>query len=162
MITLQRDKVGIIPIDDPEKIGHIIIPDIAKERCDQGIVKYVGPDVKFVEIGMYVIFSGYSGTLISISGEGRLIIMPEEFIVAEIKDIPATKIPGLYFSGYGSGTREKDGEYFEASYELAMNFIAKALSEAPWWRGVGGNGKRAFDVRSRRPDVDEYNKLRGG
>ena len=37
MIKLCGNKVAIIPIRDPDMIGHIIVPDIAKERVDRGI-----------------------------------------------------------------------------------------------------------------------------
>ena len=87
MIKLYHDKVGIIPIyDPPVSKGGIIIPDEAKERVKQGIVKYIGPAVTRVSIGAYVLFGGYTGQLFSIEGEGKLIVMPEEFILAEIED----------------------------------------------------------------------------
>src|SRR5881394_1005790 len=98
MIKLTKNKVAITPIFDPDTSpGGIIIPDIAKERCDQGIVKYIGPKVETIKIGMYVLFSGYSGTLVHVDGEGSLILLPEEFIVAELPEPANVDIPGLYF-----------------------------------------------------------------
>jgi co-chaperonin GroES (HSP10) len=78
------DRIAVIPIEDPEKIGHIIIPDTAKRRVDQGIIKYRGDNVKELKVGDHVCFSGYTGTKISVKGEGTLIIMKEEDVVALI------------------------------------------------------------------------------
>ena len=98
MMKLVKDRVAVTPIFDADTSpGGIIIPDIAKERCDQGIVKYIGPEVKDIKIGMYVLFSGYTGTLVHIAGEGSVIVMPEEFIVAELDEIENVYVPGLYY-----------------------------------------------------------------
>jgi hypothetical protein len=132
MISVIKNNVAIIPIRDAEKIGHIIVPEMAKDRVDQGVIKYVGPDCTFATIGAFVTFSGYSGTLINIADPERpndegetLIIMSEDFLLAEILDPENTDVPGLYF--YGG-----DGEYFPATYEQSMTLIARALQEAPW------------------------------
>jgi len=98
MIKLIGNKVAVTPINDPDKSsGGIWIPDQAKERCDQGIVKYVGPKVDWCKQGMYVAFSGYTGELFIMEGEGRLIIMPEDFIVCEINQVENVFVPGLFF-----------------------------------------------------------------
>lgn len=101
MIRLLENKVAVTPIDDPERTasGRIIIPDMAKERSDQGIVKYIGPDVVDIKIGMYVVFSGYAGSLMHFQSEGRLIIMPEPFFEAIIPEVENMDVPGLYFRG---------------------------------------------------------------
>ena len=79
MLQVLRDNVAISPLYDPtETRGGIIIPDSAKERCDQGIVKYIGTDVKELQIGDYVVFSPFNGTNTHIEGEGNVIIMPED------------------------------------------------------------------------------------
>jgi chaperonin GroES len=128
MIKLLADQVAVEPIFDSDKTesGLLYIPDTAKERCDQGIVKYLGPDVKTVEIGDYAIFSGYVGRLVEIDGE-LLIIMRERFIQAVIEDIPETDIPGLYFKGV-------DGDYFPATYEYTFGFVSSALKNEEWRR----------------------------
>jgi co-chaperonin GroES (HSP10) len=129
MFQLYDDKVAIIPFFDRDMTasGLLYIPEIAKERCDQGIVKYVGPNCKWLKPGDYVIFSGYVGAAIHDEHEGTLIIFREEFAAAVITDdkVPNTEVPGLYFRGV-------DGVYFPANYEQAMAFIAKAIEEAPW------------------------------
>ena len=143
MIKVPARKVAVEPIFDPDKIGHIYVPDQAKERCDQGIVKYVGEKVRELGVGDYVLFSGYSGTLVNLEGEGRLIILPESFVVARI--YPAgTPIAGLYF-------KDRDGEFFEATYEEAFHLIAQATEESGWKHKWGIKmGTRKFV----KPDVD--------
>jgi len=71
-----------MPLDDPEKIGRIWIPDTAKQRIDQGVVVYKGPEVKDVKIGDHVFFGGYAGTRVSIEGEGTFIILVEDQCLA--------------------------------------------------------------------------------
>lgn len=122
MIRIYGDKIAVIPIADPDMIGSIYVPDVAKERADQGIVKYVGPDVKDIRPGMYVTFAGYTGTLFIMDGEGKLIIMPEDKVAAVIPTPPNVEVPGLYFRG-------SDGQYFPANYEQAMNIIASSFTE---------------------------------
>lgn len=112
----------------------------AGERCDQGVVKYIGPDVKDVQIGDYVFFSGYTGTLIQIEGEGRLIIFPESFIECTFDIDKFTVIPGLYFA-------DDLGDFFSATYEVAMNIIASTFTEL---------GK-TIDVKPQLPKHEDYN-----
>lgn len=98
MISLTEDKVAISPLRDPEKTpGGIIIPDVARERCDQGIIKYIGPKVKDIKPGDYVLFGGYDGTLIQLEDEGTLIIMRAPFIKCIIEVGVDPSVSGLYF-----------------------------------------------------------------
>lgn len=150
MIKLIKDRIAIVPLENPEMIGHIHIPDMAKTRTNQGFVKYVGPDVKAVTVGDYVLYSGYSGTLTQLEGEGKLIIMPEEFIIAHISRLPNVIIPGLYFKD------SKSGEFFAADYENSLNLIAQAFSENPNWRN-------RFNVMNmEKPKLADYDKLKAG
>ncbi|HEC63930.1 MAG TPA: hypothetical protein ENI23_01405, partial [bacterium] len=107
------------------KSGNIEFLDEYKERVDQGIVKYVGSGVTREKngfgIGDMVIFSGYSGELVSIEGEGLFIILPARFVVAQIITEP-TQIDGLFF-------QDTEGNYWPATYESAIEIIAKALAE---------------------------------
>lgn len=117
MIKLTLNKVAVTPINDPDvSKGGIIIPDIAKERCDQGIVKYCGPDCVDTKVGQYVLFSGYTGTLVHVEGEGRIIIMPEDFIVAELVEPANVDVPGLYFRQ----PLERDVQYRELFETLKL------------------------------------------
>lgn len=153
MLKLLGNKVAVIPVGDPDKIGSLFVPDMAKERTDQGIVKYVGPECKYVEVGMYVTFSGYSGTAFKVddtSGvtDERLIILSEDFITAELCDFPNTDVSGLYF-------KDKDGEYWEATYEMALELMAMAIRDAKW-RQYHPHHKTGINVKSIRPRREEY------
>lgn len=100
MIKLVEDRVAVVPLENPDRSpGGIIIPEMSKDRLNQGFVKYIGPDVKECFIGQYVLFSGYTGTLVHVKNEGKFIIMPENFIIAELMlgDDELKQIPGLYF-----------------------------------------------------------------
>jgi len=130
---------------DPDMYGHIIVPEMAKERCDQGIVKYHGPDVKTVKIGDHVIFSGYTGSTVEIEGEGSLLIfLPEDACEAVLEE-PNTDVPGLYFKAI-------DGTYFTATYEQALTLITRALNESPLQNRI------RFNVKTPRPALDTYER----
>lgn len=127
MLEVVGNNVAITPIFDPDiSPGGLYIPEIAKERCDQGIVKYVGPKVKWVGIGDYVLFSGYSGTYLSVEGEGKVLIMPENYCIAKLHP-ETTDVPGVYFRGV-------DGDYFPATYEMMMELAGEAFQNSQWFR----------------------------
>lgn len=148
-------KLAIIPIQDSDKVGHIYIPESSKQRTDQGIVKYIGPECRDFKPGQYVIFSGHSGTIVYIQDPERpgqtetLILMDEKFIHGEIIDFEDTVVEGLYF-------KSRDG-YFAATYEVAMEFIADAIRSASWrvFNPVTGTG---IDVHTPMPDKKEYDR----
>lgn len=117
MIRVIRDLVAIEFRHDRDRIGHIWVPEIAKERSDQGIVKYIGPKAEFVLPGDYVIFSAYDGTNVHIEKEEGLIILPESKIVAIIHP-PEFPIPGLYFR-YRKTQEEVNEEYYELAKIVA-------------------------------------------
>ena len=79
---MLTDRIAVIPVDDPPKIGSLWIPDQAKRRADQGVIKYRGDDVKELKVGDHVLFSAYSGTRITYQDEGHLIVMKETDVVA--------------------------------------------------------------------------------
>lgn len=116
----------------------------AGERCDQGVVKYIGVRSEnkepFVSIGDYVFFSGYTGTLVEVEGEGKLIILPEDFIEFIFDIDKFITVPGLYF-------KSRDGTYFEATYETAMNIMARNFTDL----GM------TLDVKTQQPTYEEYN-----
>jgi Co-chaperonin GroES (HSP10) len=162
MIKLLENKIAVTPIYDPDRIGSIYIPDSAQERCDQGIVKYIGPDVKDIRIGDYVLFSGYTGTLVQIEDEGTVIIFPEEFATAILPDPPTTEIPGLYFK---VRARQGDGaigtEYIPATYEQAMGFIAEAFRDQEWRLNMLVRSKfQKKDKLENKPTISDYDRLR--
>ena len=82
MLLMLRDRVAIRTISDPDKIGHIWVPDTAKRKSDQGVIIYIGDDVKELKVGDHVLFPAYSGTQVAVAEEGHYLIMPEEEIVA--------------------------------------------------------------------------------
>lgn len=132
MLEPQPGKIAVIPLFDPDMTasGLLYVPEQAKERSDQGIVKYIGKDCKLVKPGDLVLFSGYSGTNIRVDNE-ILIVLDEDSIAAvlEGEGLDTTEIEGLFFRG-------KDGTFFKANYEFAMELIARAINDAEWRRGL--------------------------
>ena len=168
MLKLPRNRVACVPIFDSSdsgikgyenadpalgyqkpKSGNIVLLDDYRERVDQGIVKYVGAGVTREKhgfgIGDMVIFSGYSGELVSIEGEGLFIILPARFVVATIVTEP-TVISGLYFKSPNPMITLPD-EYFPATYEKAMELIAKALEETS-----------TIEISKDRPTLEDYKR----
>ncbi|HEC63664.1 MAG TPA: hypothetical protein ENI23_00055 [bacterium] len=164
MLKLSRNRVACIPIFDSSDSGiggtekgsdSIKLLDEYRERVDQGIVKYVGAGVTREKngfgVGDMVIFSGYSGELVSIEGEGLFIILPARFVVAHIEPEP-TVVSGLYFMSPGKASKSfpfgTTGEYFPATYEKAMELIAKALGETS-----------VIKIAKDRPDLEDYRRV---
>lgn len=87
MLRVLDEDVACIPIRDPDRTeSGLWVPEKAKQRVDQGIVKYVGPNVTTVRRGDHVIFGGYGGNKLTVEGEGELILVPESGIVAIYDD----------------------------------------------------------------------------
>lgn len=156
MIEMLPRRIAVSPIFDSNTspTGLIIIPDEAKERCDQGIVKHVGEDCSEISVGDYVLFSGYTGTLVYVEGEGTVIIMHKDFVIGKLHP-PNTQVPGLYYrdkKGWGDLALEiaslltlKNGSsrnvedimnlvskynpYFSADYEAAVGLISQAYQD---------------------------------
>jgi len=132
-------RVAITPINDPDiSPGGIIIPDEAKERSDQGYVKYLGTNCEELEVGDYVMFSGYTGTNLAVDGEGHVIIMHKDFIICKL-DPPNTQVPGLYYRDK-KGWKEYVNKIVEYLYSITNDlfiidepvhreFIEKLLAE---------------------------------
>jgi len=125
MLSLLRDTIAVAAIGDPDQTpGGIYIPDVAKERSDQGVVKYVGPDVKTVKVGDYVVFSGWTGTALHIEGERGLMILLPESEVDCILHQADTPISGLFHVS-------RDGGFFPATYESAIQMLREQFFELP-------------------------------
>lgn len=126
MLGLIANKVAIVPIFDADTTasGLLVVPEVAKKRCKQGIVKYLGPEVEDVKPGDYVTFGGYDGQILEIEDEGLLLIIPEDRITAIIKP-PTTEVYGLYFV-------DADGKYWPANYEQAVTLIRDAFFNEEW------------------------------
>lgn len=85
MLICLSKRVAVVPIEDPSiSPGGLHIPDSAKQKCDQGIIKYRGPDTDDFRVGDHVLFSPYAGTKITLADEGQLIILPIETIEAKL------------------------------------------------------------------------------
>ena len=87
------DRIVVQRIEeDTLSAGGIVIPDSAKEKPDQGIVKAVGPGKQnddgknvalSVKIGDKVLFGKYSGTGVKVDGD-ELVVMREDDVLAII------------------------------------------------------------------------------
>ncbi|MBX7490027.1 co-chaperone GroES [Helicobacter turcicus] len=58
----------------------IIIPDNAKEKPLEGIVKAVGSEVKEVNVNDKIVFGKYSGTEVKLDGKEYLILKLEDVL----------------------------------------------------------------------------------
>lgn len=89
-----EDRVLVLPFDaDAVTLGGIILPDIAKEKSQQGEVWAAGPGKMVadgsraklgVEPGDVVVFSKYAGTEMKVAGK-RCLLMRESEILAVIE-----------------------------------------------------------------------------
>ena len=156
MLQLSKKNVAAVPLyDSLQTSGGLWIPESARERCDQGIVKYIGADVKEISEGDHILFSGYSGTLLELEGEGILIILPERFVVAKIAydgpEVANIDISGLYF-------RNMNGDYWSATYEMASRLIARSLEESPWFKRVTAWAWKADKKNKSKLSIGEYSE----
>lgn len=135
MLKVPRKMIAVDPIFESDKRGSIYVPEQAKSRVKQGIVKYIGAEVTTVGIGDYVFFSGYAGTVFRLENEGTLLFLTEDNIVATLKE-RQTDIAGLFF--YGG-----DGKYFTATFEQAMMLITKAMNK--YYATVKEQQDRAYE-----------------
>jgi len=86
MLRLLENKIAVIPMEDPERrASGLWVPPQAKQRIDQGIVKYRAEGCKELRVGDHVFFSGYDGTKVAIEGEGVLIILRETYVRAVLE-----------------------------------------------------------------------------
>ena len=146
MIIPRPNNLVVKPLFDPDiSKGGIIIPSSAKERADQGIVKYVGSDTKFCKPGDWVLFSGYSGTYFEIAGEGELITMHERLVIAIIgpHEWAHNEVPGLYY-------KDRQGEYFPATYETITQLQVDAIAAFSERVGFG---------HATKPGTESYRKV---
>ena len=137
-LKIPKNKVAVDPISESEKRGSLYIPEQSIGRIKQGIVKYIGSEVSSVEVGDYVFFSAYAGTMFRLEGEGTLLFLQEENLVAILKE-RTTDINGLFF--YGG-----DGKYFTATFEQAMHLITQAMSK--FYVPVKEAQDRAYESKS--------------
>jgi chaperonin GroES len=85
-----QDRVLIQRVEEQETVrGGIIIPDTAKEKPQEGVVKAVGNGKVLengtrlaleVKEGDRILFGKYSGTEIKVDGEDYLILREDEIL----------------------------------------------------------------------------------
>lgn len=127
MLILLRDNVLIAALDDPSTwygSSLIVRPESTKDRSDQGIVKAVGPEVKDLNVGDYVTFPPYAGTVINDADEGAKLIMVREKEVMTIVTPAMTEVDGLYVF-------DSDGEIIPCTAEAALLLVRKAYESLP-------------------------------
>ena len=66
--------------EDTKTASGIIIPDHAKEKPLEGIVKAIGSEVKDVKVNDKVVFGKYSGTEVKLDGKEYLILKLEDVL----------------------------------------------------------------------------------
>ena len=94
-----HDRVMVKRLEEGEqKVGGIIIPDTAKEKPQQALVKAVGNGKLLetgerialdVKAGDRILFGKYSGSDIKIDGE-EYMIMREDEVLGVLEGAPAT------------------------------------------------------------------------
>lgn len=95
-----HDRVLVERLESDEKTtGGIIIPDTAKEKPMQGIIRAIGTGTRDesgkvtpldVKEGETVLFGKWAGTEVKVDGT-ELLIMKESDIMGVIEDAPASK-----------------------------------------------------------------------
>ena len=81
-------RVVILPVEgESQTPGGILLPETAKEKPQQGIIKAVGNEDEMMtdlKIGDRVLFPKYTGTEIKYEGDTYL-LMDEDSVLARIK-----------------------------------------------------------------------------
>lgn len=130
MLIPIKDRIIIAALPDPDTwYGSSLIhrPESTKDRSDQGIIKSVGPEVKYLRVGDFVVFSPYSGMVLNDADEGdRLIMLTEDAIIAVVTD-PVTKIEPLYVRTVQDGKEE----YHPATAEATILLMRNAYHKIP-------------------------------
>lgn len=86
--TENRVIVRVIP--PPDRTAHgLVLPDVARDRPDRGLVLAVGPGrvdgnggtiPMQVEVGDEVVFSQYGGTELTVDGESVLLLQESDLL----------------------------------------------------------------------------------
>ena len=85
-IKVLNQNVLIHPIEAPDKIGRIYIPETSRRRVNQGIIVALGRNVESLEVGDHVMFSGYTGDKITIADGGIFHVAHESHIDCVLVD----------------------------------------------------------------------------
>ncbi len=80
----------LIRLEEPEDVktgGGIIIPDIAREKRNEGVIEAIAPDAaKTLSVGDRVIYKEMTGTEISFNNV-KYILVPSDDILAKIVEV---------------------------------------------------------------------------
>ena len=88
-VVPKSNLIYVIPLEDDKTTkSGLFLAETTQQRCDQGIVKYIGSNVKDIKIGDHVLFGGYVGSRMAFEGEGVLIIMAPDDVLAIVNDDP--------------------------------------------------------------------------
>lgn len=121
-INILGDRVAIRPLADPDKIGSIIVPDVAKGRAVQGVIAMVGPKCVSLKRGDHVFFPAYSGTVVDIE-DVRYILMYEKDVSCKLITEPLL-VPGLFMEIKGPGEYgEGDSKFVLASEDFIIEML---------------------------------------
>ena len=92
------DNVVVEHVEQDDKTtGGIFLPDTAKEKAQEGVIRAVGPGrvtdkgatvETHVKVGERVLYRKYSGSEVKIDGTEYLIV-PEKDILAIVDKVPA-------------------------------------------------------------------------
>lgn len=126
MLIPLKDNILVAALDDPDTwygSSLIVRPESTKDRSDQGIVKAVGPQVKEVQVGDYVLFNAYSGMVVNDADEGNKLIMLSEKAVIALVTPPTTPVAGLF-------VKTNEG-YIEATSEATILIMREAFQKIP-------------------------------
>jgi len=77
------DRVAVLPEEEKQKIGNILLPDTAKERPTRGVVVAKGPNATELNLGDIVIYRRYAGDGVELPG-GDLRVISQKEIIASI------------------------------------------------------------------------------
>lgn len=126
MLIPLKDNILVAALDDPDMwygSSLIVRPESTKDRSDQGIVKAIGPAVKEVQVGDYVLFNPYSGMVVNDADEGTKLIMLTEKAVIALVTPPTTPVAGLFV--------KTDKGYVEATSEATVLIMREAFQKIP-------------------------------
>lgn len=127
MLQMLKDRVAIRPLSDPDKIGSIYIPETAKRKSDQGVIIYIGPDVEELSVGDHILYPAYSGTKITVVGEGMYLIMPEKEIVAVLGEGERVFTQREIEAWLDRSYSEDGAEFFDAFMDLLTGADVRSL-----------------------------------
>ena len=98
--TPRGDRVLLAPFETPEMspMGLIVIPDVAKEVPEMGVIEAVGPGKQAMRDGQLVteptglmpgdvvMFSKYSGINIKLDGVSKIVLSADDVLMVVTED----------------------------------------------------------------------------